>query len=322
MSLADWIERAKRWRTGARPTPRTSAGDSAPRHDGHPTEMRTDHIMCVGPHGIHRMVYYEWGDPTNPKVLLCVHGLTRTGRDFDELARALAPHYRVICPDVVGRGLSDWLTVKTDYTIPLYVSDLFTLLGKIRPKTLHWLGTSMGGLIGMTLAAQPMSPIDKLVLNDVGPVLSAASLERIGRYVAETPHFATQEEAEAYLRRIHAPFGPLTDAQWRHLTLHSVRQDVDGRWVLRYDPGIAVPFQTQPALDVDLWALWDAIRCPTLVLRGAESDLLTRETAEEMTRRGPCAKLVEIPGVGHAPALMDPQQIALVRDFLLDRSSP
>jgi len=142
---------------------------------------------------------------------------------------------------VVGRGLSDWLTVKTDYTIPLYVSDLFTLLGKIRPKTLHWLGTSMGGLIGMTLAAQPMSPIDKLVLNDVGPVLSAASLERIGRYVAETPHFATLEEAEAYLRRIHAPFGPLTDAQWRHLTLHSVRQDVDGRWVLRYDPASPSP---------------------------------------------------------------------------------
>lgn len=278
---------------------------------------RIDSVACLNSAGAHRMVYYEWGDPDNPEVLFCVHGLTRTGRDFDLLAAALASRYRVICPDIVGRGLSDWLPVKAEYAIPRYVADCQTLLHKLRPQRLLWVGTSMGGLIGMTLAAQPGSPIEKLVLNDVGAVIAAQSLARIGDYVSVTPRFRTLTEAEQYLRRIHAPFGPLTDSEWHHLARHSVRQEADGHWVLRYDPGIALPFSSAfPPHNLDLWSLYEAIRCPTLLLRGAESDLLPAEVAQAMTQRGPRAKLVEWPRVGHAPALMNREQIAVVQAFL------
>ncbi|BAL24347.1 alpha/beta fold hydrolase [Azoarcus sp. KH32C] len=281
--------------------------------------LREKSVQCIGPHGLHRMAYSEWGDPANRKVLICAHGLTRNGRDFDFLAQALADHYRVVCPDVAGRGRSDWLGVKGDYGFPLYVSDMVTLLARLDADTVHWVGTSMGGLIGMLLASQPHTPISRLVLNDVGPVITATSLRRIGEYVGNAPKFASMAEAEAWIRVVSAPFGPLTDDQWQHITRHAVRP-VNGGFAMVYDPGIGDVFRSAPiAADVDLWEVYNAIRCPTLVIRGAESDLLEPSTFQRMSEQGPRARLAEIPGVGHAPMLMDAAQIAVVGDFLLGR---
>jgi pimeloyl-ACP methyl ester carboxylesterase len=278
--------------------------------------VREKSVQCIGPHGLHRMAYTEWGDPRNPKVVICAHGLTRNGRDFDFLAQALADDFRVVCPDVPGRGRSDWLGVKADYGFPLYVSDMITLIARLDVDSVQWVGTSMGGIIGMLIASQPHSPITRLVLNDVGPVITAASLRRIGQYVGTAPVFESMAAAEAYVREVSAPFGPLTDAQWRHLTQYSVRP-VQGGFAMIYDPAIGDAFRQTPILmDVDLWPVYDAIRCPTLALRGAESDLLERATHQAMATRGPRAQVVEIEGVGHAPVLMDAAQIALVSDFL------
>ena len=283
--------------------------------------MRQCHVQCLSPAGLHEMAYTEWGDPDNSRVLVCVHGLTRCGRDFDDLARALCADYRVVCPDVVGRGRSDWLVDKSRYGIAQYAADMVTLLARLDAETVHWVGTSMGGLIGMALAALDRSPIRRLVLNDVGPLLTAVSLARIGEYLGEAPRFADIQQAEQYVRLVSAPFGPLSDAQWRHLTVHVTRVAADGMVEFVYDPGIAVPFRQEMdsggvGRDVDLWPLYEAIRCPTLVLRGADSDLLTVETAQAMTQRGPRARLVEFAGVGHAPMLMDPAQIEAVVAFL------
>ena len=293
------------------------SGESADRRAGPPPQMRERTLQCIGAHGLHRMAYREWGDPMNPRVLICVHGLTRNGRDFDTLASVMCRDYRVVCPDVVGRGRSEWLKVKGDYALPQYVADMITLIARLDVESVHWVGTSMGGLIGMLIASQPGNPIHRLVLNDVGPVVTAASIERIGQYVGTAPRFADMEQAEAYLREVCAPFGALADAQWRHLTENVVTKVEDG-WAMAYDPGIGEPFRKNPLVeDVDLWPVYDAIRCPTMVMRGAESDLLERETAEEMSRRGPCARVVEVADVGHAPMLLDEVQIGEVRDFLL-----
>jgi pimeloyl-ACP methyl ester carboxylesterase len=283
--------------------------------------MREARVKCLSAAGFHHMAYVEWGDPANPKVLVCVHGLTRCGRDFDFLAEAMADEYRVVCPDIVGRGRSDWLRNKSLYAIPQYCADIATLLAKIGAESVDWVGTSMGGLIGMALAIQPETPIRKLVLNDVGPVITAASLERIGMYLGRVGSFDSIEKAESAVRFVSQPFGQLTDAQWRHLTVHVTRQTAEGRIEFAYDPGIAEPFKEVYAAcggkDVESWPLYDAIACPTLLLRGANSDLLTAESAQEMTRRGPKARLVEVPGVGHAPMLLDAAQVAPVREFLL-----
>ncbi|MFZ2627886.1 MAG: alpha/beta hydrolase [Rugosibacter sp.] len=283
--------------------------------------MRESKVKCLSTAGFHQMAYVEWGVADNPQVLVCVHGLTRNGRDFDFLAQALAADYRVVCPDIVGRGKSDWLSNKSLYVMPQYCADLTTLLARLNVETVDWLGTSMGGLIGMALAAQPGSPIRRLILNDAGPVVSAVSLARIGDYLGSPPRFDSIEQAEAYVRAVSAPFGPHTDAQWRHLTVHAVREAADGKIEFCYDPGIAQVYQQGQQLsggkDVELWPLFDAITCPTLMLRGEQSDLLAPQTAQAMTQRGPRAQLVEIPGVGHAPTLMDEAQIAPVRNFLL-----
>jgi pimeloyl-ACP methyl ester carboxylesterase len=264
------------------------------------------------------MAYLEWGSRDNPRVLVCVHGLTRCARDFDFLARELAAHYRVVCPDVAGRGDSDWLRNPMEYQIPTYVGDMVTLLARLDVETVHWVGTSMGGLIGMVLAVMPDSPVTKLVLNDVGPALTASALARIGAYVGKWPALPTIEAAEAYVRAVSAPFGPHSDAEWRFLTEHVVRKNPDGSLRMHYDPGLAVPFLAQPGnKDMDLWSVYDAIRCPTLLLRGEQSDLLTRETAKAMSQRGPRAEVVEIAGVGHAPTLIHEDQIRVVREFLL-----
>lgn len=286
--------------------------------------MRQRSVRCLSRAGFHDMAYVEWGDPRNPRVLVCVHGLTRCGRDFDFLAQALAGEYRVVCPDVAGRGRSDWLRDKSLYEIPQYASDMAALLARLDVEQVDWLGTSMGGLIGMALAAQEKTPIARLVLNDVGPVIAAASVARIGEYLGHVPRFDDIAQAEAFIRAIAAPFGKLTDAQWRHLTTHVVRTADDGKIELRYDPGIAEPFRkalaTEEGRDIELWPLYDAIRCPTLAIRGAHSDLLKRETHAAMAERGPRARLAEIVDVGHAPMFMDPAQIEVVRAFLAART--
>jgi pimeloyl-ACP methyl ester carboxylesterase len=283
--------------------------------------MREHTVQCLSPSGLHRMAYVEWGDPKNSRVLVCVHGLTRNARDFDFLAQGLAQRYRVVCPDVVGRGRSEWLKLKDGYQLQQYAADMVTLIARLDVDEVHWLGTSMGGMIGMALAAQESTPITRLVLNDVGPVISAAAIKRIGEYLGMAPRFASLVEAEQYVRLVSAPFGRLTDVQWRHLTEHVTRPGAEGGIEMRYDPGIAEPFRKAAGehvgeQDVELWPLYDAIRCPTLVVRGAESDLLTHETCLEMGRRGPKALIVEIPGVGHAPMFLDEAQTAVVREFL------
>ncbi len=283
-------------------------------------QMRERSVQCCSSAGLHRMAYTEWGDPQNPKVLICVHGLTRCSRDFDFLANSLASEYRVVCPDVVGRGQSDWLKDKSNYGMPQYVADMVTLIARLDVEKVHWLGTSMGGLIGMLLAAQENTPISRLVLNDVGPVLTAVSLKRIGEYVGRDPRFDTIEQADQFVRAVSATFGQFTDAQWRHLTTHVVRTAADGKIEFRYDPGIAESYRQGAGdgqQDVELWPYYDAVRCPTLVLRGALSDLLRPETVAEMKQRGPHAQSAEIPNVGHAPMFMDDAQVAVVRDYLL-----
>jgi pimeloyl-ACP methyl ester carboxylesterase len=266
------------------------------------------------------MAYLEWGSHDNPRVLVCVHGLTRCARDFDFLAQDLAAQYRVVCPDVAGRGDSDWLGNPMEYQVPVYVNDMVALIARLDVETVHWVGTSLGGFIGMALAALPGSPVTKLVLNDVGPVLTASSLGRIGAYVGKWPPLTTIEAAEAYVRAVAAPFGTHSDAEWRFLTEHVVRKNPDGSYRMHYDPALAIAFRSQPLdRDIELWSIYDAIRCPTLILRGEQSDLLKRETARAMSRRGPGAKVVEFARVGHAPTLIHEDQISVVREFLLER---
>jgi pimeloyl-ACP methyl ester carboxylesterase len=282
-------------------------------------QMRSGEVLGLSSGGFHRMRYYEWGDPSNPRVLVCVHGLTRNGRDFDYLARSLQAEFRVICPDVVGRGQSDWLRSKGDYGYVQYLNDMTALIARASDgpqREISWLGTSMGALIGILMAALPQSPLTKLVVNDAGIFVPKAALERIARYVGKDPRFPTLDALEKHVRQVSAPFGALTDEQWRHLTVHGAKMHEDGAWGHRYDPAIGLAFQGE-LKDVDLSAQWDAISCPTLILRGEHSDVLPRDAAESMTQRGPKAKLVEFPNVGHAPMLMNDEQVRVVREFLL-----
>ncbi len=284
------------------------------------TEPRLRHVQCLDAKGLHRMAYWEWGDPASRRVLVCAHGLSRQGRDFDTLAQALAGHYRVVCPDVVGRGQSDWLADPMGYTVPAYVADMVTLLARLDAETVDWVGTSMGGLIGLGLAALPGSPLRRLVLNDVGPAIEFASLQRIGTYLGQPAHWATLDEAADALWAISQGFGPHTREQWLALTRPQLKPDGAG-FKPHYDPAIAVPFRLiTPELarggEALLWQAWDSLRLPTLLLRGAESDLLSRETALAMTQRGPRAALVEFAGVGHAPMLVQADQVRAVSEFL------
>jgi pimeloyl-ACP methyl ester carboxylesterase len=285
------------------------------------TEPRLAHVQCLDSRGLHRMAYWEWGDAANPRVLVCAHGLSRQGRDFDTLARDLAGDYRVVCPDVVGRGRSDRLADPMGYAIPAYVADMVTLLARLNAGTLDWLGTSMGGLIGLGLASLPGAPVRRLVLNDVGPTIEPQALQRIGSYLGQPVHWKTLDEAADALWSISQGFGPHTREQWLALTRPQLVPDGDG-FKPHYDPAIAVPFRAitpeiAAAGEALLWQSYDRLRCPTLLLRGAESDLLSRATALAMTQRGPKAELVEFAGVGHAPTLVQSEQREAVRDFLL-----
>ncbi len=290
------------------------------------TAAKIKSVQCCSPTGLHHMSYKEWGDENNPNILICAHGVTRVGDDFDVMAQALSGHYRVICPDVVGRGRSGRLLNPQMYRIPQYVSDMVTLIARVTAHTdapqVDWFGTSMGGLIGMALASLPASPIRKLVLNDIGPTLDPAALLRIGDYIGQELRFPDFDLAARFVREVSASFGEHTDEQWTKLASDVLRQQDDGQWVRHYDMGLAQPFttatpETAKADEAALWAAYDAIRCPTLLVRGANSDLLSHATALDMTARGPHAQLVEIPNVGHAPTFMHDDQIAIARKFLI-----
>jgi pimeloyl-ACP methyl ester carboxylesterase len=287
-------------------------------------------VQCLSPAGLHRMAYREWGEAANPRVLVCVHGLTRVGNDFDRLAAAVAGAYRVVCPDVVGRGASDWLGDPRHYGVGQYVADMVTLLARLDAEVVDWVGTSMGGLIGMTLAGQHEAAgrlnLRRLVINDVGPTLDAAALARIGEYLGKPVVFGTEEQAIDYVAAISAPFALRSRAEWREITLPVIRPRPaaeGGGFRLHYDPRIGEPFRSvSPEAaavgEAALWQLYQRIGARVLLTRGARSDLLSPATAQRMTECGPRARLVEFAGVGHAPMFMHDEQIAVVRQFLIE----
>lgn len=276
---------------------------------------RESRLRSLSAHGFHRVVYYEWGERDNPDVVVCVHGIGRNGRDFDVLGESLAKTHRVLAPDMPGRGKSEWLRNPLDYVAPTYLTTLTALIAASAVDDVTWVGTSMGALLGIMAASLPGTPVKRLVVNDAGPVIDPAAIARIGEYFGTDPTFATYDELATYVRTISAPFGPLTDAQWDHVTRTNARQRDDGTWSVGYDPAIAIPFRTVPA-PANIWPLWDAIRCPTLVLRGAMSDLLSSDTAREMSERGPRPQVVEFAGVGHAPMLLAQDQVDTVVGFV------
>lgn len=305
-------------------------------------------FLALNPHGFHRIAFTEWGDPRERHVVVCVHGLTRNSHDFDVLAASLASGCRVVCMDVAGRGASDWLDNKQDYGFPQYLSDAAALLAlvtdrirmgeaaqplrrlrrKQEPPVIDWIGTSMGGLIGMMLASKPSSPLRRLVLNDVGPFISWQALGDLKKvYSGGSARLETMDEVEDYLRKACADFGPLPDEQWKQVARHSVEASPEGGYVLAWDPGIAssmrangnhqgIEYGSDFFFGVDFWPMWNAVTCPTLVLRGEKSALLTAATAEQMRGSGPNAQVVELPGIGHAPWLMSEDQIGIIADFL------
>jgi pimeloyl-ACP methyl ester carboxylesterase len=282
-------------------------------------DPRQRSVRCISPAGLHRMAYTEWGDPGNPRVLVCVHGLTRSGRDFDKLAQTLCNDYRVVCPDVAGRGLSDWLADPKFYGVAQYVSDMVALIARLNVETVDWFGTSMGGLIGMALAGLPDSPVRKLLLNDVGPHIEPPALVRIGAYLGKSEGFATLQEGIDNAAQLAASFGPLTPDEWRAINTPLLHER-DGRWIFRYDPKIAVPFEAADSNaaalgEAILWRSLAAIRHPVLVVRGEHSDLLSRETVAQMVAQGQAVTSVEAPGVGHAPAFISAEQIGIAQRF-------
>ena len=272
---------------------------------------REREILYILGGAFHRLAFTAWGDP-HAQPVICVHGLTRNGHDFNALADALSDQFYLICPDLPGRGKSAWLPDANLYQPPTYVQALSHLLAFI-DRPVHWVGTSLGGICGMLTAAAPGNPIQRLVLNDIGPFIPKAALARIRDYIGGKPAFDTIDAAEHYLRTVHSAFGQLTDAQWRHMAQTSTRTLPDGKLALHYDPAIAAPMQAAEPQDVDMWPLWNAIAAPTLVLRGADSDLLLPETLTQMAVK---ATTHIVPECGHAPALMDAPTIATVRAFL------
>ncbi|MEH6650206.1 MAG: alpha/beta hydrolase [Motiliproteus sp.] len=278
--------------------------------------MRTESFQSLNPQGFHEVVYHEWGAAENQRVLICVHGLARNSRDFDDLALALSRNYRVVCPDVVGRGSSDWLPAGSPYVIPQYLQDMTALIARLKVKQVDWIGTSMGGLIGMALAAQPNTPIRRLVLNDIGAFVAKEALQRIGTYVGTDPRFDSVEQVEAYMRQQYTAFDGLSDKQWRHLALQGSRQAGEEKLSLHYDPVIGDYTRQSSSEDVDLWPVWQQVRCPQLLLWGEDSDVLSAETVTRMEQHNASLESIHWPGIGHAPSLMEPAQIQSVVDWL------
>lgn len=286
-------------------------------------DPRLEEISVLGPDGFYRLAFADWGPIDAKHIVLCVHGVTRSGRDFDPLAIALGERgIRVVAPDLPGRGRSDWLSSGTHYDSPVYLAAMAALINRLGARTVDWIGTSLGGYIGMQMAALPNNPVRRLVLNDFGARVSHIALQRIARYLRDHPTIQSVMDAERYLRDVLAPFGALTDAQWRHLAEYSVVRADGGALRWHHDPKIANNFVWPIAFDVVLWDLWDRIECPVLAIRGAASDLLTASTLAQMQKRGIAAKAgkviaIEWPDCGHAPSLMADEQIAVVGDFLM-----
>ncbi len=299
-------------------------------------QPQLEFVDCPHPQGQHRMAFWRWGDPLASRLVVCVHGLTRQGRDFDRLAQALvarsAEPLQVICPDVAGRGRSEWLPDPALYQIPQYAGDMLAMLAQVSAarrapwQSLDWVGTSMGGLIGMVLAGQPglplPAPIRRLVLNDVGPAITWGSVQRMQQYVGQYGQYRDLDEAATALWALSQGFGPVPADLWREMSSHMTRPGTDGQLTLHYDPTIGVPVRAMTpeaaaAGEAALWALYDQISAQTLLIRGGESDLLTRETAQAMCGRGPRARCDEWAGFGHAPTLTGDDQIQVLADFLL-----
>lgn len=276
-------------------------------------------IQGLDSDGFHRIAWHRWpcARGNARATVLCVHGLTRNGRDFDRLAEALVQSLPVdvVAVDMAGRGQSDWRSDPACYSYANYMADLTVLIARLAPERLFWVGTSMGGLLGLLMAAQANTPVERLVLNDIGPFIPLAALERIAGYVGIDVRFAREEEFAAHLRATYATFGVPDEAGWQHLIAHSQRRTPDGMIAYNYDPKIAMTIQAATA-DVDLWSHWERLTCPTLVLRGERSDVLLPHIAEEMTRRGPRARLVVCPSCGHAPSLMRTNEIDAIASFL------
>ena len=276
--------------------------------------MYTGSVRCLNATGFHNMVYHEWGSCDNARVLVCVHGLARNSRDFDELALALSRDYRVICPDIVGRGESDWLPEGQTYAIPQYLNDMTTLLARLNVDTVDWLGTSMGGIIGICLAALPNSPIKHLVLNDVGALVPAAALQRISEYLGDK-RFNSLADVEQYMRTTYQSFNKLTDEQWHHLVKFGAKQQSNGEYRLHYDPAIAEATKNSSSEDVNLWPFWSAITVPQLLIWGEESDVLPAETVRAMQANDKL-ELFSVPDIGHVPSLMERSHIEKIQMWL------
>ncbi len=283
-------------------------------HDGD-----TFFVQCSSGDAQHRMAYHAWGDPNNSKVLLCVHGLTRRGSDFKTLAQAMCKDYYVVCPDVVGRGDSDRLSNPMLYAIPQYVADITELVKKLGVSQVDWFGTSMGGLIGMVYAAMPKSPIRRMLINDVGPKIEPEAIKRLGSYVGQPFAFANRADALTRLNQICASFGVHSPEEWEIYNGPMLIQR-DGVWIMHYDPNISVPFAAvnpimAKAGEMAMWHAFKQIHIPILIVRGGDSDLLSAVTVAEMCKVNPHARSIEIPNVGHAPAFVKPEQIALAKEF-------
>jgi len=302
---------------------RLSDRDRKPAAEASLEPDRTGMFRGLSLTGFHEIAYVDWGRITASPPVICVHGLSRQGRDFDYLAADLSTAgRRVICPDIVGRGQSGRLRDPDEYALPQYCADMNALIARLGVEEVDWVGTSLGGLIGIVLAGLPGSPIRRLVINDIGAHLPWAGLARIGSYVSAMPtEFRTFEEAEAYFREVLAPFGDLPDEHWTHITRHSIAWSASrGAHAVLFDPQIVRAFRNPWHYSLDLWKYWQAIRIPMLVIRGSASDLLPAKLADEMVRRNPLARVQEIEGCGHAPPLMCADQIKHVSDFL--KASP
>ncbi len=276
-------------------------------------------VTCASPDGPHRMAYHAWGNPSNPKVLVCVHGLTRRGSDFKTLAQAMSNDYYVVCPDVVGRGDSDRLKNPMLYAVPQYVADMASLIQHLGVAQVDWFGTSMGGLIGMVYASMPKNPIRRMLINDVGPRIEPEAIKRLGSYVGQPFSFANRADALQRLNEICASFGSHTSDEWEIYNGPMLVQK-DGLWVMHYDPDISVPFASvnpimAKAGEMAMWHAFKQIHIPMLIVRGGESDLLSAKTVAEMCKVNPYIRSIEIPGVGHAPAFVKSEQVALAKEF-------
>ncbi len=283
------------------------------------TEPKLHFFACQSPQAIHQTAVWEWpyvGPPSDqPPVLFCAHGLTRNGRDFDLVAQRMSKRYRVLAIDFVGRGRSGWLANSAGYVVGQYVADSVSVFTQLGISSVNWLGTSMGGIVGMVLAAMPNTPIHTLILNDIGPELDPVGLQRLTSFSGRAPQLTGYEQAKQIVIGNSATFGEHSPQHWELFVKHYV-VNRDGQWVFNYDPGIATGTQESQSAPVNLWPYYDQIKARTLVIRGALSDLLAADIAAQMTQRGPKAKHIDVPGVGHAPTLLPAAQIDLVDQFL------